>query len=98
MLKIKNSALRKCDIISTEKAYPSLSPHSMHAYAGHRSNQQLKSCCVKETKILHLLDFMDVAKVHFSGELFITSYNKGKRFPPPRSYTYSFRRIKSSEL
>lgn len=86
MLKIKNLVLRKLDIISTEKTYPSLSLRSMHAYAVYRSNQWLKSCCVKKTKILHLLDFMDVAKVLFSGELFMTSYNEGKRFPSLQSY------------
>jgi len=68
----------------------------MHAYAGHRSNQWLKSCCVKTTEILHILDFTDVAKVPFSGELFITTYNEGKRFPSLQSHKYSFRRIKSS--
>lgn len=78
MFKIKNLVLRKLGVISTKKAYPSLSLRSMHAYAGDRSNQWLKSCYVKKTEILHLLDFMDVAKVHFSGELFITSYNDGK--------------------
>lgn len=98
MLKKKNLVLRKLDIISTEKAYPPLSLRSMHAYAGHRSNQWLKLCCVKKTKILRLLDFMDVANVHFSGDLFITSYNEGKRFPSLRSYKYSFRKIESSEL